>query len=376
MTDRASYPRTAIVLGAGASAAEGAPLQTALFREFSSCISRQRSQRANSNIQAFFGDFFGFDIRDPGAESHNFPTFEEVLGILEIADSQEDCFRSATRRSWDTARIQKTRQDLILLIAEVLERKLQSEGKHHRLLLQNLGRQGRLGQTLFLSLNYDIVIDNSLLDLYTRPRAGWDLDYGIDFTNVEMVGHAPEAQWHRPNPRKSILLLKLHGSLNWLYCPTCRALTLTPKEKRVCRLKWRPEDCRCKECKGLSVPIIIPPTFFKVMSNFYLQQIWKRAEDELKQAERIIFCGYSFPDADIHIKYLLKRAEVNRPDGQGPPEVFIVNEHEGKADGQRTMERERYMRFFKQKNRVHLTNRSFEEFAADPQLIEDQTRWW
>lgn len=121
------------------------------------------------------------------------------------------------------------------------------------------------------------------------------------------------------------------------------------------------------------MPVTIPLTFFKVMSNSYLQQIWKRAEDELRQAGRIVFCGYSFRDADIHIKYLLKRAEVNRTGV--PPEVFIVNEHEGKPDQQRDVEQDRYMRFFRQKDRVHWTRLSFQEFAEDPQLIEDETRW-
>ena len=109
------------------------------------------------------------------------------------------------------------------------------------------------------------------------------------------------------------------------------------------------------------------------MSNFYLQQIWKRAEDELKQASRIVFCGYSFPDADMHIKYLLKRAEVNRT-GEAP-EVFIVNEHKGKKKQQREMEMDRYMRFFRQKDKVHWTKLSFEKFAANPTLIEDKSKW-
>ena len=47
------------------------------------------------------------------------------------------------------------------------------------------------------------------------------------------------------------------------------------------------------------------------MSNRYLQEIWYKSEKALKEAKNIYFCGYSFPDADIHIKYLLKRAEIN-----------------------------------------------------------------
>ena len=55
MTDCTTiHPKTAIFLGAGASAAEGAPPQNMLFREFSSCISRERADSANWDIQDYY----------------------------------------------------------------------------------------------------------------------------------------------------------------------------------------------------------------------------------------------------------------------------------------------------------------------------------
>jgi NAD-dependent SIR2 family protein deacetylase len=218
---------------------------------------------------------------------------------------------------------------------------------------------------IFISLNYDLLIDNAIEELSIQTGQHALPDYGVKFT--------PEP--HRDNilfPRTN-LLLKLHGSLNWLYCPTCNNLSLFPGHKIAAELPGGPWRFHCQECREIRVPIIIPPTFFKVMSNFYLQQIWKRAEEELKKANRIVFCGYSFPDADMHIKYLLKRAEVNRV-GEAP-EVFIVNEHKGKKKQGREMEMDRYMRFFRQKDKVHWTKLSFKQFAANPTLIEDSSKW-
>lgn len=82
----------------------------------------------------------------------------------------------------------------------------------------------------------------------------------------------------------------------------------------------------------------------------------------MKQAKRIFFCGYSFPDADIHIKYLLKRAEVN---SGTDPAIFVINKHEPQSNGQREAEKQRYLRFFKNKAKVKFTNISFEEFCKD-----------
>ena len=37
------------------------------------------------------------------------------------------------------------------------------------------------------------------------------------------------------------------------------------------------------------------------MSNVYLSSVWNKAEHAFRNSDLVIFCGYSFPDADIHI---------------------------------------------------------------------------
>ena len=96
------------------------------------------------------------------------------------------------------------------------------------------------------------------------------------------------------------------------------------------------------------------------MANFYLQEIWRRAEKALSSARRIVFCGYSFPDADIHVKYLLKRVEVNRV---CTPQIYVVNNHALKSNDQKVAEENRYKRFFIDRKKVHYTDHSFEDFC-------------
>jgi hypothetical protein len=145
-----------------------------------------------------------------------------------------------------------------------------------------------------------------------------------------------------------------------LYCPTCGKLNLTPNVKGVIQLIFDPEACRCLYCKSPTAPIVIPPTFFKVMDNFHLQSVWREAEEALLQAKQLVFCGYSLPDADMHVKYLLKRTEVNRTK---PIDVFIVNEHAKKRRAERREEKARYVRMFSKTNRVIYTKLSFEDFS-------------
>jgi hypothetical protein len=359
-------PQTVVFLGAGASRADGAPLQGELFRDYFLYYNDRPPDRYHEwdrELATFFLDFFGIDVDNRRCvKKAKFPTFEEVLGIIEIADSQNESFRGwGTSQMIDTQqkpRLQHMHDVLILLIAEILDQKLRAKAVHHSRLVSSLQRADWLESTSFVSLNYDILMDNALLG--AKGQFELDLDYIIEFVNFGI-------EWQRPRIGRSIKLFKLHGSLNWLYCPTCRTIRITPEEKGVCHLKWQRSGCICDKCQTLAVPIIIPPTYFKVLSNFYLRQIWHAAEDNLQRCGRLIFCGYSFPDADVHVRYLLKRVEVN---SQQTPQVFIVNGHVGKKRAAQKVEIDRYKRFFRDKAKVHWTDLSFEAFCEDPAVVQ------
>jgi hypothetical protein len=87
------------------------------------------------------------------------------------------------------------------------------------------------------------------------------------------------------------------------------------------------------------------------MANRFLEQIWHETDELLRKAKRIIFCGYSFPDADIHIKYLLKRAELYKRRGF---EVYVINGHDSKSEEEAVNESRRFKRFFKNKKAILL----------------------
>lgn len=344
-----------IFLGAGASASEGAPLQGNLFREYFLSCQAEKDPRINKEmvqrLGTLFETFFNIDIH-ACLDSASFPTFEEILGMLELAINREESFKNYSLTP-DKPQVQRIIQDLIFLIAIILDKKLGSEIKYHKKLVNRLRKEGRILKTTFVTSNYDILIDNALVSFFPE----FHVDYGVEFTNFEKQKYCGK-QWIRPDPKKSIYLFKFHGSLNWLYCPTCISLTLTPLGQRVATLVFKPQNC--DDCGSEMIPIVIPPTFFKVMSNYYLQEVWRKAENVLKHAKRIFFCGYSFPDADIHIKYLLKRVETNRG---STPEIFVINNFEGKPESEKQTEELRYKRFFKNSEQVHYTDKTFQDFC-------------
>jgi hypothetical protein len=336
-----------IVLGAGASKADGAPLQFDLLRDYFLSEENQQKTAMNAELRSFFHVFYGIDTTSV-AKKTEFPTFEEVLGTLELALARNENFRVPKQEGadWDQRRIQECRSHVVSLICSILAKKLGKGpgkgGAHHRTLVQQLPKT--TSNTAFISFNYDLLIDNALADV------GFTLDYGTTFANPVKGGGA------------SIGLYKLHGSLNWLRCPICGALTNTGDVKGASYPTEQRPPCKTWNCGAATSPIVVPPTFFKVMSDFHLQQVWHAAERAIAAADRIYFCGYSLPDADMHIRYLLKRSEVNRG---STPEVFVITNHPDKEETEKELERQRYRRLYRDPSKVVYTTWTFQQFAAE-----------
>jgi hypothetical protein len=350
-------PHTAIFLGAGASKAEGAPLQGELFRDYFSSEGFKNSyDNMDRELGTFFFLMFGIDVDHGDIRKISFPTFEEVLGLTDLAIMRKEGFRDfdIENRAANSGRLRFIAQYLVFLVAKVLDIKLRDRPPLHRQLVAALREANELRNVVFVSTNYDILIDNALTEEHAN---GVDLDYGIDFRNFDKPG-----DWGRPALDRKVSLFKPHGSLNWLFCPTCNELEITPKEKGVVtRLVSSFTNAACPECESVYVPLIVPPSFYKDLNNVFLASIWNRTDVALRKVNHIIFCGYSFPDADIHIKYLLKRAQTNR---NGALKITVLNNHDGKKQTDAEQEEQRYKRFLG--SAVRYTDQSFEDLVRDP----------
>jgi len=345
--------KTAIFLGGGASAAEGAPVQSMLFKDFFKALRTKNNYsdfKRVSELSAYFKQMFYIDVLHDDLDEVHFPTFEEAIGLLDIAVRKRQSFKDFDLENQEKTgnRIGFIRQYLVLLLAEVLEDKTAVVKGLHRMLIRRLGELGRLADMLFISTNYDVLIDRAL-----AAGDDIDVDYGVDFSNYQ----------HFVCPKnKTIKLYKVHGSLNWSFCPTCDTLGLINCRQGIIKLLKEPSQALCENCQSIKTPVIVPPTFFKDMSNIFLNIVWHKAEKSLQNAGHLIFCGYSFPDADIHIKYLIKRIQSNRISSL---RITVINNYPGKQDEKIIEERERYLRFLGPD--INFTNDTFEAFCMRPE---------
>ncbi len=187
-------------------------------------------------------------------------------------------------------------------IKESLENR---KNKNYEILIENLFKKNKENEFTysFINLNYDILLDKALINLYGNSNKKIYLDYGIELWRNYLDGNWSKSK----DPR--VYLLKPHGSLNWFYCPSCNSIYLNVKGKPEFKeTEIEPIIPECTYCNSKQTLFIVPPTFFKTLTNLHITTILQNIQKEVVNSDYLVFVGYSFPDADLHLKYIIKKA--------------------------------------------------------------------
>lgn len=144
------------------------------------------------------------------------------------------------------------------------------------------------------------------------------------------------------------ILLKLHGSFNWMMCENkeCHsfnkiAAPFQPRKYKLLKLRetWNCPTCGSKHLK----PLIVPPVSNKMIhKNSFLKNQWMIAREKLIDVRELIFIGYSFPPTDYYTEWLFR--QLNFIENRHPLKVTVVNPEFGKRN---TYVTKRYNNIFK-----------------------------
>ncbi|MDE5553408.1 MAG: SIR2 family protein [Malacoplasma sp.] len=138
----------------------------------------------------------------------------------------------------------------------------------------------------------------------------WDTVLEIAFRKTN------KAFWTNLEDDKTALvkILKLHGSINWFKCNCCGEYQIAEYGKIADYLFDDSKIEKCEKCditakssQVLLQPDIITPTMLKSLDSKLFREIWAQAATELEKANKITFIGYSLPQADFEIRYLLRK---------------------------------------------------------------------
>jgi len=245
---------------------------------------------------------------------------------------------------YNPKKLRAIRRFSIHRIFEILDSSYQ-ESPYIKKLLNNLNEHFNLS---IVTLNWDIVVEKHLGDNFT---------YQIDIKNLNNPEDSPN--------NKSISLLKVHGSANWIYCDNChrlyyekpeeggkstihRFVLIEPEDfqilgapqklvKKVKKIK-KSRGKKCPYCNNQLSTRVATFSYRKDLSISQFRTLWEYAFKTLSESDIWLFIGYSLPDADFEFKHLLKSAQLARKNRKFPKiEVILLNDEYAK---------ERYCRFF------------------------------
>jgi len=284
---------TVYVLGSGFSVAAGAPLsRQVLTRMFSP-----------ENLTPELAELEQWLAR------HLFqhrPNWQEEANIEEVV-TRLDLYRYYQALSDKETKELINREELLLMVFTQL---LQPDCVNRNLELYryfvNLLRPG----ITVITFNYDLILEAALSRagaLYFYPHLG--------DVNEDIIS-------------KGIKILKLHGSLNFYFCPKCGYVhDFTSRfTQRPSLLKAQGITLRCIKCEESEDAqlkhLMVAPTLFKSYSIPLLRQWWFEAFQALSGASEVYFIGYSIPRSDLLSAQLFDFSARLVP---SPPGVWVIN---------------------------------------------------
>lgn len=184
-----------------------------------------------------------------------------------------------------------------------------------------------------VSTNYDTLLDAQLFDKINFSTFGDDgksrlpesVDLGFSWREHRTGEFLPEV--HHVPPSPGLRIFKLHGSLSWLKCPLCGFIYVNTTGG-IYAQAFRGEaidynnTCLCGH--GPVRAVIVAPSMVRSIQEPNLLTVWRSAVEAMRTADEWIIAGYSLPPEDIAIRSILMRAYHGRGRKGRPPRIRVV----------------------------------------------------
>lgn len=316
--------KTVYFLGAGATkdVCEGAPLNRDLVKK---ALDRFSEEEETKHLKHFINQLFK-ERTDPTIDNQVWNLLDYIIEQGKVGSSR-----------YNLEEISELRENLLsLIIREIKEALEDAETETYAKFLEAI----KESEPSVISTNYDILIDSALYKIdcynYVSKIRNSLISQGSSLKGLN------KAQWRGEDNMNTgqIKLLKIHGSLNWLYCSKCDEVDLIMTEEGTISVLTG-LYCYNEYCTNRYESLLITPTMYKSYENRFIKEIWGSAEKELTEADNLVFIGYALKDEDYHIRCLLMKALLNKSD---PYKEIIVIEKgpsknsEKEAKDKRTLE--------------------------------------
>ncbi len=315
--------KTTLILGAGAT--RGAlqsvkkirpPLNKDFFNILKECVNSIDGQKHRNKFLKL-ERFIGKELRNLDSRV---PTMEEVFTYLFVSKDIPNLKGGPGPKP--SGNFRPEIRDFLILVVSIFNF-LQSAPKAKKWgLYSNLTTLLEEGDAI-ITLNYDTLLDNALLEIGWNPIKGnTESGYGfrIDSQKVKFKN------CRKPSDNKRILLLKPHGSLNWYGMGKIRTLDdALRSKKKIRKIIMSPAPGAYNTNNNL-IRFFIPPLYSKFTINPFWQKLWTLAFDKIVSCERLIIIGCSFNPTDFHFSQITRRALERRKNSL--QEIIIIEKYE------------------------------------------------
>lgn len=173
--------------------------------------------------------------------------------------------------------------------------------------------------TSVISFNYDLIADQSLFKTSMLDHRCPEYSSGKTM-RLWINSNWNDRKWfqrRRPNKKDGhISLYKLHGSIHWQSLTRGGGYIISGIKR------FPPQEQGFEYNKIPRNPMIVPPVAAKMsISDTHLLSVWEKAHKELKKSSTWFLWGYSFPQTDTITSVLLKTCIK---DSRGKQKTVIV----------------------------------------------------
>lgn len=274
--------KTVYVLGAGFSRDAGCPtVSEFISKNVISRLKKTLDKQENQKL-VFLQSYWNYRITEGYCESNIESVFNHVSAARYL-------FMESMTESDSIYDAQNIYDDLQWFILKTLKEstKKKTPKEYHIFVKEILQPQDTI-----ISFNYDLVLEKVFSDEKIP------FDYGIS-----------ESQ------KDDRLILKLHGSANWVFCKDCGHAYPTSDYSGLDALLGK---IKCHNCKKKNLePILIPPTLYKDYQDQkrggMIQGLWSKANEELYTADNVVFIGFSMAQTDAYAQELFKLSSNMNP---------------------------------------------------------------
>lgn len=325
-------PKWVFFLGAGFSADAGIPLQRELLPKF---LFEEENQEQIKEILRFLSKIFSFKYEKPNSlkdDVNIYPNLEDIFSAMDTAIINDEYLKT-----YRPDKLRKIREKLVCGIIDLIDKSKRNSdyiGKFAKVLTDFRLKSENDDPFAIITTNWDIVLLNKFKNYHDElvakclSKRGVHnfkqlkekdrkklalLDYCLythSLENENIENHVPSLKI-KARGFKNIKLLYLHGSPTWLYCKKCKKIFSPPSygsistkivldETKVC-----PKCLTSPTCPTTLSHVLIMPTYYKIIQNVHLLDVWQNAAMELQEATSIFFIGYRLPESDYLIRNLL-----------------------------------------------------------------------